>query len=231
MDTASILIVFGLVLLFLTVITFFIVRKSRKSKQLAYIQSYKFPNKVTNRLQEVYPHLSDEDVKKVLRALRDYFHICHEAKNKMVSMPSQVVDVAWHEFILFTREYQSFCSHALGRFLHHTPSEAMKSPTIAQDGIKRAWRIACAKEKIDPNTPSRLPLIFAIDAQLNIQDGFKYALNCQNKNSRAYGDGYCASHIGCASGCAGDSAVDSHNSDSGGGWFDSDSSSCGGGGD
>jgi len=146
----------------------------------------------------------------------------------MVAMPSQVVDVAWHEFILFTRSYELFSNKAIGRFLHHTPTEAMKSPTLAQEGIKRAWRLACATENISPTSPARLPLLFAIDTMLNIDDGFRYSLNCKDKSSPAYADGYCAGHIGCAAGCGGDSV---HSSDSGG-FFDSfgGSSDCGGGG-
>lgn len=77
----------------------------------------------------------------------------------MVAMPSQVVDDGWHEFILFTRSYKSFCKKALGRFLHHTPTEAMRTPTSAQEGIKRAWRLACAKENNNPGKPNRLLLI------------------------------------------------------------------------
>lgn len=189
-------------------ISYYIRQKTRASKQLAYIQNYQFPQKVQNRLQEEYPHLSEKDLKMVLHALRDYFHICNVANKKMVSMPSQVVDLAWHEFILFTQKYESFCKKAIGRFLHHTPAEAMKTPTLAQEGIKRAWRLACEKEKIDPQDPSRLPRIFAIDALLNIENGFRYSLDCKNSNS-----GFCAGDIGCSSG------------DSGSG----DTSGCGGG--
>jgi hypothetical protein len=118
----------------------------------------------------------------------------------MVSMPSQVVDVAWHEFILFTRKYEHFCSNAIGRFLHHTPAEAMESQTVAQAGIKKAWRISCLRENISPSSPTKLPLLFSIDAELSIPDGFEYSLNCK-KNGSA---GYCAGHIGCG-GCGGDS--------------------------
>lgn len=46
----------------------------------------------------------------------------------MVSMPSRVVDVAWHEFILLTRVYAEFGEEGLGRFLHHTPAAEIKSP-------------------------------------------------------------------------------------------------------
>jgi hypothetical protein len=35
--------------------------------------------------------------------------------------PSQSVDVAWHHFILFTRDYAAYCDRYLGRFIHHQP--------------------------------------------------------------------------------------------------------------
>jgi hypothetical protein len=35
--------------------------------------------------------------------------------------PSKRVDKAWHEFVLFTREYEEFCRERYGRFLHHDP--------------------------------------------------------------------------------------------------------------
>jgi len=137
----------------------------------------------------------------------------------MVAMPSQAVDDAWHEFILFTRQYNKFCRHAFGRFLHHTPAEAMSTPTEASDGLKRAWRLACAHEKIDPKKPDRLPRLFAIDAALGIAGGFIYQLDCLAASGGAAGSGYCASHIGCgSSGCSGDSGAS-----------DGDGGGCGGG--
>ena len=36
--------------------------------------------------------------------------------------PSKNVDVAWHEFILFTRDYAEFCDEYLGCFVHHVPT-------------------------------------------------------------------------------------------------------------
>lgn len=36
--------------------------------------------------------------------------------------PSARVDAAWHEFILFTRTYISFCQNKLGSIVHHEPS-------------------------------------------------------------------------------------------------------------
>ncbi|MDD2368954.1 MAG: hypothetical protein PHQ90_06590, partial [Sulfuricurvum sp.] len=183
------------------------------------LRNYSFHSALHKKLLTRYPHLNNDQVSLVLETLRDYFAICNQSGKRMVSMPSQVVDVAWHEFILFTRAYKEFCSHALGRFLHHTPTEAMKTPTLAQDGIKHTWMIACSREKIDPAKPDRLPMIFAIDGLLNIEDGYHYVLDCANPASPMYGSGYCASDIGCSSGCSADTGGDSG----------SDGSGCGGG--
>ena len=223
------------VILFIVLTSFYLVFiKLRQKQQLSFIKAYPFHKSIREKICKTYPHLTDEQTHLVFRALRDYFWMSNKGKRKMVAMPSQVVDIAWHEFILFTRSYKSFCRKALGHFLHHTPTEAMSTPTLAQEGIKRAWRLACAKDEINPAKPLVLPLIFAIDTMLEIPDGFKYSLDCQDKRSNsspAKDTGYCAGHIGCSSGCAGDSGYETTEST---GFFDGlfDSncgSNCGGG--
>jgi len=216
-------------------------KKKQQKKRLDFIQSYMFSPVLIKRVKEKHDYLSDTDMQKVVKATRDYFYICNQAKGKMVAMPSEIVDVFWHEFLLFTREYQKFCKQGLGSFLHHTPTEVMKSPSSAQVGIKRAWRLSCAKEYIDPKNPKKLPLLFGIDTQLKIKGGFKHQLKCKGKSKSSCG-GYCATHISCTSGCGGDSGAScggsSDSDSSGGGFFSSDSNSscsgggsCGGGGD
>lgn len=180
-------------------VTLTLVRRIKHSRFEHRIACYQFPQAIGNKVRERYGHLSEQDAEQVIQALRDYFYICNTAGKRVVSMPSQVVDSAWHEFILFTRQYEEFCNLALGRFLHHTPAEAMESPTTAQVGIKNAWRIACKRESIDPRAPRSLPTIFAIDEALAIPDGFAYALDCKKGK---HPDAYCAGHIGCGSGCS-----------------------------
>ncbi len=92
-----------------------------------FILNFTFPEGIKHKIITRYPHLSEDDVKLVGNALRKYFYICSLAGNRSVSMPSHVVDVAWHEFILYTRDYQQFCERGFGRFLHHLPAEAMPS--------------------------------------------------------------------------------------------------------
>ncbi|MEW6120004.1 MAG: hypothetical protein AB1593_07940 [Pseudomonadota bacterium] len=180
-------------------------RQLRKARE-RHIDQYDFARLLDARLAMQRTELGPQQRQLVFRALGEYFHLCRMAgRQRMVSMPSQVVDDAWHAFILFTRNYETFCQRALGRFLHHVPAEAMQSPTQAQDGIKRAWRLACLREGIDPKHPSRLPLLFSIDRDLGIADGFHYVPDCLQSVVRndASGTPYCGSHIGCGGGCGG----------------------------
>lgn len=221
---------FAVTLAVLTLITAFVIHgRSRRAARDGFIDTYRFPPGIRARVRKRYPHLTEADLDRVMSGLSAWFHLSHRAGRKTVSMPSQAVDAAWHEFILFTRNYRDFCRKALGRFLHHTPAEAMRTPTEAQEGIRRAWRLSCAREGIDPRAPARLPLLFALDAELGIADGFRYALNCAGAlGAQRAADGsttYCGSHIGCGSGggdggCTSDSGC---SGDGGGG--------CGGGGD
>lgn len=207
-------------------IGYIIYRRGRQQRRSDYINRFDFHPAVINKFREVRPDLLPEQEELVFAALRDYFHLCNRAGRRMVSMPSQVVDDAWHAFILFTRGYHRFCRRAFGRFLHHTPAEAMSSPTRAGEGIKRAWRLACVHDGIDPKEPARLPLLFSIDADLKIENGFYYVPDCRAiKRDNGSGMPYCGSHVGCASGCGGDSGGGSD-----GGIFGGDGDGGGGGG-
>lgn len=186
----------------------------REAARASALADYRFPAALARKVRATYPQLDDAQVALVLEGLRDFFALTQRAHGRLVAMPSQAVDVAWHEFILHTRAYQAFCLAVFGRFLHHTPAEAMRTPTQAQDGIKRAWRLSCLREKIDPRHPAALPLLFGLDAALAIPDGFRYSLDCSA--SLATGASFCASHIGCGGGCAGGSGSDGDGGDGGG---------------
>ena len=195
---------FSLIVFFFFVVVGLVVWGAvQKSRRTAFIDGYAFPGRVRDKVAEHYPHLSGPQLDDVMTGLREYFHICNLAGRRMVAMPSQVVDVAWHEFLLFTRQYRDFCKQGLGRFLDHTPAEAMESPTKAQNGIKRAWRLSCHRAKEDVKNPTALPVLFALDSQLAIADGFEYELNCLTTD-----DKYCAGHIGGCGGCGGCSGGD-----------------------
>lgn len=37
--------------------------------------------------------------------------------------PSEIVDIGWHTFILYTKPYAEFCQRVAGRFIHHNPTD------------------------------------------------------------------------------------------------------------
>ncbi|WVM90292.1 hypothetical protein UMZ34_08745 [Halopseudomonas pachastrellae] len=130
--------------------------KARRARRERLIDTYRFPESIAAKVGKTYPHLSDAEVTRVMQGLREYFHLCNTAGRRMVSMPSQAVDVAWHEFILFTRKYECFCGKALGRFLHHTrpkpcalppaPRPASRPPGACRACVRacnRVQRTAC----------------------------------------------------------------------------------------
>ncbi len=201
-----------------------------------FIERYRVPDAVLGRFRAKRPELTDEQAMLVQQGLRQFFRICVRARGRFVSMPSQVVDDLWHEFILFTRNYRHFCSKAFWRYLHHTPVEAMSSRNVATAGIRRTWFHACRIERINPKRPERLPLLFALDAQLGIGNGFVYTLNCSNP-ALSSSNAFCASDIGCgtavscgsAGSCGGDAG--GHGSGGGDGGGGCGGGGCGGGGD
>lgn len=49
--------------------------------------------------------------------------------------PSKTVDIGWHAFILYTREYAEFCERVAGRFIHHVPQDAPGAPQHSKEPV------------------------------------------------------------------------------------------------
>lgn len=43
------------------------------------------------------------------------------SKTKQALVPTKSIDIGWHAFLMFTRDYQEFCKNHLGQFVHHCP--------------------------------------------------------------------------------------------------------------
>jgi hypothetical protein len=143
-----------------------------------YIRTYMFPAGLFAKLLERRPALDQKEQQLVARALRQFFLAHLKSGRNFVSMPSQVADDLWHEFILYTRQYQDFCHNAFGRFLHHTPAVVLGPDKQNNTGLRRVWWHACLEENINPRTPTRLPLLFALDEKLKVEGGFHYVPDC-----------------------------------------------------
>lgn len=172
--------------------------RSLRLKRAEFIRTYQLPPGLLVRLEEAHPNLTRKDTALVSRALRQFFLAYLMSDRNYVAMPSQIVDDLWHEFILYTKHYQSFCDRAFGAFLHHAPAAVLEPHQRGNnEGLRRVWWYACKYENIDPYNPTRPPLLFAIDAKLNIPNGFHYLTDCENRRDGQLPDGrnmtrYCA---------------------------------------
>ncbi len=170
----------------------------RIAARAEYIRRFTLPPDLYDKLRQKRPSLTLKDCQLVGQALRQFFLAYLKSGREFVSMPSQVADDLWHEFILYTRHYEAFCKGAFGQFLHHSPAAVLGSNRQGNAGLRRVWWFVCKEENINPRKATRLPLLFAIDTKLGITDGFRYAVDCQvlrRSNDKAGSDAgtvYCA---------------------------------------
>ena len=211
-----------------------------------FVREAELPRFLVGKLIETYPSLQRRDAELVLRGLRQFFMAHLRSDRKFVAMPSKLVDAAWHEFILHTQGYQRWCEAAFGGMLHHSPAEVLGRDARRNDGLRRSWYWACKEESIDPRKPSRLPLLFALDAKYGVAGGFTYVPDCRATARHDGSTAQCGSDFGSSDSGSGDAGgfggSESTSSGSGDGGSSSDGGSsgdsgsgcgggCGGGGD
>ncbi len=196
----------------------------RHGKRVEFIKTYAFPKGLYDKLRKNHPDIGAKEFQLITLALKQFFLAHLNSGKKYVSMPSQIADDFWHEFILYTRGYEKFCSQAFGRFLHHTPAVVLSPSKTDNEGLRRVWWYCCKEENIDPKQSTRLPLLFAIDKKLGIKNGFVYSLDCKriSDNGGVVVAGGGATH--CTADFS-DSSIDGGTA----GFGDSDSSDGGGG--
>ena len=219
------------VALLLTATLVIVWRRLRAAQRAEYIRTYTFPNGLFERLRKRRPELSTKDCQLISRALRQFFLAYLKSGRRFISMPSQVADDLWHEFILYTKHYDQFCQHAFGCFMHHTPAVVLSKDRQTNAGLRRCWWFTCREENIDPKNPVRLPLLFALDAKLSIADGFRYVADCelvrrQPDKADTGGAVYCGGDFGSANFDGGTDGFGNDASTYGG---DSGDGGCGGG--
>ena len=219
-----------IVALFISILALIMVwGKLRAARRADYIRNFVLPEGLFERLRKRRPELSLKECQLVSHALRQFFLAYLKGGCKFVAMPSQVADDLWHEFILYTKNYDLFCRRAFGEFLHHSPAVVLSTAQQNNSGLRRCWWHTCREENINPRKATRLPLLFALDAKLKVADGFHYVADCRSvRRTSTSGDSggvvYCG---GDFSSSGFDGGIEGFGDAAGGA---GDSSGCGGGG-
>jgi hypothetical protein len=189
-------------------------RRAELERRRIYIESYSFPAALREKLEaHADLDLTGSQISLVLDGLRNWFVACLYADGKTLGMPSKAVDIAWHEFILMTREYQAFCDGAFGYYLHHSPEETM------DEAMPASLRRTLTTLERDPAVPGYIgiPFLFALDGELGIPEGQNWTPE-ELDGLRASG----AEDAGSSGGFEGILGGDAGSGGDGGGWFGGD---------
>lgn len=83
------------------------------------IMDYPIPQ-VLKRYQKSY-NIADEVAQEHERELKRYFILIDQFPQEKFLMYSPQIDDLWHTFLLFTKDYNEFCTTMFGYFIHHNP--------------------------------------------------------------------------------------------------------------
>ena len=87
---------------------------------------------VLSRFTDLFD-VTDAEAEDIFTETKKFLYIC---RIPGVFIPDEllIVDEMWHNFILFTKEYQDFCAFYFGGYLHHTPASRAEK-TQHQQGL------------------------------------------------------------------------------------------------
>lgn len=107
-------------------------------------------NLISNSLRERLVKRIEKDesilremAERVINAALSFLDLCAKNPGRRFS-PSPLVDIGWHTFILYTREYTEFCYHHAGRFIHHEPND---NPEVPMESGGTVATVAFMREK------------------------------------------------------------------------------------
>jgi hypothetical protein len=87
--------------------------------------------------------ISHEAAAQIVDASLGFLKMCADHPEHRFA-PSPTVDIGWHTFILYTRDYALFCEMHAGRFLHHEPNDDPDCPSTARG---YGWTIEFMREQ------------------------------------------------------------------------------------
>ncbi|MDR7211437.1 hypothetical protein [Flavobacterium piscis] len=75
---------------------------------------------IISRFRDMY-NVDEDEAQDLFKETRKFLFIC-QLKGIFIPDDLLILDEMWHNFILFTKEYHSFCGKHFGRYFHHLPA-------------------------------------------------------------------------------------------------------------
>ncbi|MFC7372301.1 hypothetical protein ACFQPF_11505 [Fictibacillus iocasae] len=105
-------------------------KHSVKALKMALTEDYQ--SNIKTRYLAEHPKTDEAVYNHYFFEMQRFLLLCSVVKN--VPMFSEKTDELWHEMIMFTKDYETFCHQFCGQLIHHTPNSKKKA-----DPSGRAW--------------------------------------------------------------------------------------------
>lgn len=66
-------------------------------------------------------HLTQKEAEFLFEDMKRFLALA--AVTDLPIAPSPAIDNAWHEFLMYTEDYQQFCRDTVGAYIHHRPND------------------------------------------------------------------------------------------------------------
>lgn len=84
--------------------------------------------------------LSHEKAEELFIDMKQFLFLCGTRPG--ICSPTDAIDAAWHEFILYTQDYAAFCDDMFGRFIHHVPPIYLSDEKRTKGKTWRTYQVA-----------------------------------------------------------------------------------------
>mgnify|MGYP001615951246 CR=1 FL=1 len=103
------------------------------------VLSYEHPELVERLKKKL--GLSESAALELFDDMKKFLYLVGTAHQKLA--PTKMIDDGWHEFLMYTRDYASFCIQFFGILLHHTPNPILKPSAVLspRETVHRAHKV------------------------------------------------------------------------------------------
>lgn len=98
------------------------------------VLAYEHPDLIERLIQKF--ELTREQAEDAFMDMKQYLYLAGTRRGGDFSPQSEIVDEAWHNFMLFSLDYQNFCMKYFGRFIHHQPFNSSQPVECDGRGVR-----------------------------------------------------------------------------------------------
>lgn len=75
---------------------------------------------ILSRFTDMF-EVTEEEARDIFQETKKFLYVC-QVDGVFIPDDLLILDEMWHNFILFTKEYQAFCDRHFSRYFHHLPA-------------------------------------------------------------------------------------------------------------